>query len=869
MRKPILFYLFLLFAVHLSGQDRVSDRFASLLAHQLKLFPQEKIYLHTDKPYYLSGEQVWFRAHLVDAALHTPVFASHYVYVELINPLDSVVRRLKIRQTDSIYRGRIALPPDLPEGDYMLRAYTHFMKNLDEHYWCNKNIHIGDPQASGIHIDTQFYFASNQKVTAEFRFTHPALSEAVLPESVKVSVNGGKQMTINCDGNFASVTFDLSSDREKRVILLEIEKGSRIYRQFISVPVPEDDFDVTFYPEGGTLLEGTFARVAFKALKSNGRSSEITGVVYEKEGKEVTRMKSDYSGMGMFGLFCEEGKAYYAICTNEKGESKQFDLPTACRDGYSLSVNQRRGNLHISVTQAVEAVQLDTLYLLAHTRGVVHCAEVLVEGKRDIHIPDNLFPSGVLQLLLLDSGLRPLSERLVFIYHNAQAIVGVRTDKENYTGRSLVNAEVTLTDGDQQPLTGNFSVSVTDDNEVKRDSCNNILVSLLLTSDLKGYIERPASYFDNPTASAKRLDLLMLTQGWRRYNIDALTAGTFSYPTVALELGGEISGTVKSALTGKASVGKQVTLFSTNRKYFDRTTTDENGNFCFFCDLPDSTHFIVHADPRRGIRRIDINQEDYPGKTIPAIPQDKITRDVFALYAGKTEQKYTYEQGMRMVYLEAVTVSALRKPQRESVYYSEPDYSIGEEYLDKFRPNTMQDIYMLLSQVPGVRVSNEGVQIIGGVSFLLESSPLIFIDDFPASLEEVIPQHIAQIDVLKNGSIFGVRGSGGAILFYTKDPKNLPPREQPHVKLVTPLGYQVPVEFYSPKYDLPEAREKGIPDLRTTIHWEPSVKVDSTGKAAFCFYTADSETTYTCVIQGVTVDGKIIHQKAQIRRDAR
>jgi len=799
IKKAALLSLSVFLSLNLFGQETIANRLASLFEQQLKVFPQEKIYLHTDKPYYISGEQIWFRAYLVDAATHIPVFASRYIYVELINPLDTVVARVKIQHTDSVYCGHIDIPPDLSEGDYTLRAYTNFMQSLDENYWYAKNIHIGNTQARDI----------------------PA---------------------------------------------------QHLNRKFVSNPVPDDDFDVTFYPEGGVLLEDTLVEVAFKALKSNGKSSEITGVIYDNLGEEITPIKTDYSGMGILGLYSEKGKTYYAVCTNEKGKSKRFDLPAVYNDRYDLCVNQRKDNLYISVLKPAAMMQQDTLYLLAHTRGVVYYADRWPNGKTSVVIPKNLFPSGVLQLLILDARLQPLSERLVFIRNDDQAKVDFRTDKDNYAKRSLVQAKVTLTDRNHEPLTGNFSVSVTDDNEVITDTCNNILTSLLLTSDLRGHIECPASYFDNSATSSNKLDLLMLTQGWRRYDVPALLGGTLSHPAAALEIGAQISGTVKNIFTGKAAASIEVSIFSPNQKYFDKTKTDKNGRFSFInFDLPDSTQFIVHAEPNRGLRRMEINidQDSFPKRTLPAAPQEAIDRNVFAQYADKAEQKYTYEHGMRMIHLKEVTITAVakRNPEYSSVYYETPDYSVTEADIDKSHPNTTEDIYNLLRRIPGVRIIGNHIEITPPNGSRLNRSPMIYVDGWPESITDIVPQNIAQIDVLKNASILGMRGANGAIFIYTKIGEARLPSEQPHVKFITPLGYQKPAAFYSPKYDIQKVRENSEPDLRTTISWKPDVEVNHSGKASFDFYTADSETTYTVILEGITSDGKIIHEEQKITRN--
>jgi len=83
-------------------------------------------------------------------------------------------------------------------------------------------------------------------------------------------------------------------------------------------------------------------------------------------------------------------------------------------------------------------------------------------------------------------------------------------------------------------------------------------------------------------------------------------------------------------------------------------------------------------------------------------------------------------------------------------------------------------------------------------------------------------------------------------------------------KIIQPYGYQKPVEFYAPKYDTPEARANLAFDQRTTIHWQPDVRTDNMGMAAFSFYTADAKSTYTVIIEGVTDDGKMIRQEAKI-----
>ena len=97
-----------------------------------KRVPQEQIYVHTDKPYYVPGDTVWFRAHLVDAVTHTPISRSRYVYVELHDQqADTLVQRLIVKcDSDGVFANALVLPHDMHGGSYTLAAYTQWMRNF-------------------------------------------------------------------------------------------------------------------------------------------------------------------------------------------------------------------------------------------------------------------------------------------------------------------------------------------------------------------------------------------------------------------------------------------------------------------------------------------------------------------------------------------------------------------------------------------------------------------------------------------------------------------------------------------------------------------------------------------------------------------
>ena len=113
-------------------------------------------------------------------------------------------------------------------------------------------------------------------------------------------------------------------------------------------------------------------------------------------------------------------------------------------------------------------------------------------------------------------------------------------------------------------------------------------------------------------------------------------------------------------------------------------------------------------------------------------------------------------------------------------------------------------------------------------------------------------EDVAQIDVY--GNAINIRTKRG--MWHTSNPKF-------NIKPAMPLGYQLPVEFYSPKYDTQEKIDDSKPDLRTTIYWKPNVITDDRGNAKLDFYTADDPGTYSVIIEGVSEDGKLIHYQGK------
>ena len=874
------------------GQESsVLDSVVSNIARQLYVFPQEKVYLQTDKPYYINGEKIFFRAFLLDAFSNRQDTLSRYVYVELINPVDSVVQRVKIRKdSTNMFYGAIPLQEELPQGSYRIRAYTQYMCNQGESSFFSKQLQVSDPQILDIQTQSDFQYDEAGKINASLRFLDTKTKDIIQPRSVILRFNQDRQFMGKPDKEgWIRVKLSVPSNTTKRILYAELIDNKHIFRQYIRIPYPKGDFDVTFYPEGGHLIAGQSSNVAFKAVDTNGASLNIKGEIVGSKDNIVAEFKTVHDGMGDFYINSLLDEHYRAIC-HYGNRTLTFDLPETQKNALALKVTILNDKLLISINKYDSETYPD-LYLLIHSRGSIDYAKQWDNSKDFITFDTSIFPSGVSHILLLTKDLQIVSERLVFLLNDDNGFATFQTQKDTYRKREQIQAGIQLKDGNQQALKGNFSIAVTGDKEVVTDSTTSILSDILLRSELRGQIDNPEYYFQKGNKAAETAaDLLMKTQGWTRYAIPNVIRGELSYPKISFEGSQEITGTVKSGLRSSLAKNAKVSLLSLNFGYLDFTNTDKNGRYVFQnFEFPDSTKYVIQALNSKGkgkqMTELYLDEDTFPGihthwHNSPVI--EKQNNPAFLDYVEKADRQYTYENGMRIVNLPEVEVRGINKSAEnekyKSSFYSEPDYSFFENDIHK---SGVINIIDLFYRVPGltVRKDENGYDHISirGSSFTLNGSindPLIVIDDIPYIsapdepalniLKMLNVNDIGRIDVLKNASntaIYGLRGVNGVIAIHTRRGEMTTPLPTFNIKELMPLGYQSPVEFYSPKYDTQESIDDSKPDLRTTIYWKPNVITDDEGNATLVFYTADDPSTYSVIIEGVSDNGKLIHYR--------
>lgn len=651
--------------------------------------------------------------------------------------------------------------------------------------------------------------------------------------------------------------------------------------------------DVQFMPEGGQLVEGLEGRVAFKAVDPSGRSVTARGFVLNTRNDTVAALISTHLGMGFLTILPEAGQAYTAFVRLGDGSLAPYPLPTALPQGITMQVdnltNKDRVRIYVRHTKTVTDPAA-TLTLVAQTRGqIVQVAKIPVAKKTSVvQLPRVDFPEGIAQLTIFDETNRPIGERLVFIDKAERLNVRLTPDRPTYQNRQAVELTVTTTDAQGKPVAANLSLSAVDAYlSLELDSNAVTLLShLLLASDLTGTIEQPDYYF-NPayTDRFQKLDLLLMTQGWRRFVWTDVLAGTdpvFKYP---VERGLSLTGRVLRANRKPVDSKVKLTFVLARRdstgtdagRDFLAGESDELGNYAAYdLDFTDTTTVLIQGTRGKANRDllITLDQLLAPAVIITRVPYNPLEfrRDELAEFLKRTNEYLEIERQIRRnreVLLDAVTVKAKKYVAPDSrKIYGAADATVKFDPMNTAGRLTILDV--IQGRVAGVQVMGSGfsarVQIRGAANFGGAIEPLFVVDGMPMDLQGVMSlsvQDVDQVDVLKGASsaIYGSRAAGGVISVLTKrgSPNYDLSKEAAPGTLVAKLPGYAPVrEFYAPRYDVKKTEHIATdrrPDYRTTVFWAPAVQTNAEGKATVSFFTSDAKTDLRIRAEGITPMG--------------
>lgn len=812
MKKNIALFVLLILFCSFSIFNK--NYFAELVEEKLEeystSFAPEKIYLHTDKPFYAIDETIWYTSYLVNGITHEKAEKSWVIHVELFDEQDSIVSKKRLFTNLYSVAGDIKIDKNWKPGKYVLRAYTNYMRNNSPDYFFKKEINIWDVDK----LDS-------------------------------LTTNSGKDSEITDNKTFKQIKPDLH-----------------------------------FYPEGGHLVENVRGKVAIKIKNVGLNNASFSGVIVNDKDEVVSDFQTSEFGLSIFTLSPKPSANYFAKL-EVNGVAYKYELPKALQNGFSLGALNTGNSIIVNVNSNTPTGLLNT-YLVAHQRGKLVLGKFQSEQTNNytFKIPTATLKDGVMHLTLFDTTGNPVNERLVFVSNkNEKGFLEIKKAKEVVGNRKEQTISITAKDNNGNVLPSFLSMSIRDLNAFPYNRFDrNIKTYLLLNSDLRGEIESPGYFFDGEFTKKKQylLDLVMLTNGWRRFTWQDLLFEKKKTP-YSPEKGIYISGKTQRLKKpyGPIPAATRLTFYGENNISQEPTIkTDITGRFSFgpfiFFDSIQTivesriTDFKSKDDKDRELLiLVDQNENDSPELNRTSIKETMLSKELqLENYSKVTKyiRELNEELDQKIQKLDEVTVIANLEEavdERQEQMNNSTDYGYPTNRLDLETDyiESGQTIFDLLNTIPGVTAFNDSITIRQGTG-----TPLILLDKFPVEIEflqSIMAAEVSFVDVLKGAdAAFYPRGGNGVIAIYTKTGysniyRNV--KRKPGIIDFAAEGFYTAKEFYAP--DHASGFDAVTPDIRTTLHWEPKIVIDSELGKDISFFTCDSDSDYLIEVQGISKSG--------------
>lgn len=754
--------LFCLFSGTGKTQTSIESWADSLQQEALKR-PSELVYLQTSKGIYETGEDLWFKAYQLDAQSLGLSDKSKTLYLQMINPKDSIVWQEKYPIENGIVSGHVYIDEKLSEGDYFLEGYT------------KRSFYKND-------------------------------------------------------------TIGITPIRKIKIV-------KNIARSKVTESPKDTIFRFETFPEGGNLVSGLSSKLAFKATDGKGNPVSVEGAIYEDD-KFLCEIKSVHDGMGAVSFTPLVHKKYRIELKN----GKSYPLPKIHSQGMVLNLcGQDKEHLDFVLSQS-KGLPYRQIYLMGQMRGMICCmAKGILRDSLKISIPlDNFLYQGIAEFTLLDSSMQPVAERLVYVHPQKKLYITAEPEKASFTIREKASIKIKVTDEEGRPARANLGISVYDQVYNNPADPLNILAHCYLSSQIRGRICNPAYYFDEKNSDRKKaMDLLLLTQGWRRYVWNALEPDYQGKPFLTDEING--IQTLNSKKKDKQNEGTEqlIQIFG----------AEGNSQFIW----TDSTgRFMVDPDKMKALRggyvylKPMLSKEFKPTlKLVDYFPLiDSIKKNRPNYYPIAELSPYKKEQILDLpvissdstILLNEVTVTAKgHKPFRDKMMgrldsLAQMNLATGwvcecqkdPPFLNDYLPGYTHHIYHTASY--------EGKKLppVNGKSYLLIK--------YVAQANGIYVEDKKQI--VYNGPLYS-------------DEELLKMNNLWRTK-----GYYGKREFYQPdEVDM----QLSTPDARNTLLWVPSVITDEKGEAEVHFYCSDINTGFIGIIEGVDGTGLLGNANCEFR----
>ena len=796
--------------------------------------PTEKVYLHLDKSFYTSGEDIWFKVYLVDGNTHQPKTLSKIVHVDLIDPDNKIVdtRTIKIDRGGG-GAGEFYLPFKLHTGSYFIRAYTNYMRNFDDQYFFRKKIHVQSFSASEAVLEKISNDRMNGQPDLQF-FPESGNLVNGIPGRIGIKVLGSNGKGVDVSGRiidengneiqkFTTTKFGLGRFN----FITEKNKKYRAHIKYADqdfyydLPKPLDE-GITMQVEDLTdhyqiivqssLAEGVNNLVLLGQQK--GKIIGRAGITGPEKGSTINIPKSIFKqGIVQFTLIDKNKKAW---CERLVFADVEKDQPQV-----NLTFSKER-------YQKRELVELE----FSLDKSIQNTSQVNISvAITDMQVVDqDDFGSNIKSYLLLTSELRGEIENPSYYFMI-----------DDLKRKELLDI-LMMTQG----WRGFINDKLPDNQKTHFDVEKGI--------HLSGYVK---SFSDHNNISSKVMLLLK-------------------------NKGHSFSDTIQTTDQGYFTMGPYNIIDSTTFTIQILNFTNKKGKKHKEKKMDYYIDFDTFISPKIKMKL----------KSTSIIKFNENYKNLYLERSKDSQLEGIHQNDNDFVQLNEITLSPISRKKMDSydikkkkmgIIHSEASHTVSPKQLKYAAQGSLMDF--LKSRIPGLIVQGNEILLRGRSTILIEKKqfrepekPLFVLDNMITDFESIKYLQVEEIDfveVLKGSraAIYGGIANNGVIAIYTKfatetdristieeaDRSDI--HEQNEILQFVHPGYYKAREFYEPIYKL-EKSDSYKPDYRTTIYWSPNIKFNAQGKAKIVFHTADIPTTYRVDVQGITVEGTPVISEA-------
>jgi len=607
-------------------------------------------------------------------------------------------------------------------------------------------------------------------------------------------------------------------------------------------------FNLNLFPEGGSLVQGLNSVIAFKADDGHGLGVDFNGYILNEANDTITRFSPDKFGMGRFNFKPSANDTYRVIAINDELISRH-DFPMVQQRGYVMTANLSNGKYNVEVKTNSDNHRIH-LAMISRDRFMFIKSQNMVNGGCEFQLNDKELNEGVNQLTVFDERGTPVAERLIFKYPDQKLDIEVEFDDVGRSIREKVQLNVS-TNVNGSPSSSDVSISVYRSAPGLQRSHAGIESEMWLSSELQGVIESPDYYFTNRPASSIHLDNLLMTQGWRVYDVNFENSHQF-FPEFIDQT---VSGKIVNKITNEPIINEKVYFsFSNNYTQLFISKSDSLGNIFFETkDIYGTSEVYLRSESMDSID-VEISLSD------SYHPISQVTLPLFDPSPEYEEELISQVVNMQIENHFGEPVSSFRIGDTTS-FYRKP---ASTYYLDDYtRFPVMEEV--MREYVFGVYVRKENGLFVFKVideirNEVMEVQPLVLLDGVPVFDTEMImaidPLNIERIEVIRSRYYYGYENLNGVVAFYSYD-TDLPGFSASQQAIILDYqGFQKGKKFYSPSYDTQGKLQNRLPDFRNTLFWAPRVSTDDLGQASLEFYTSDATGQFTIEVKGLGPKGE-------------